>query len=202
MSYSIIFQTLMVEKNGKIYWFNRSGCNNDDFGRKAEDFTLKIYDNKESALKDIERFKGYYEYNLKLSGKMVSYDYYYNYLKKKIEKPLSYEKFKSDYCSGFSQLKSIEYFEMVINEGLFDTRNFDFYKCIQYAQYEYYYRKIYEDLEEIINILVIDYLLENEKLLEKIEDIEEFLENIDKDHNNRLEDIKYYILEELEALEE
>ena len=108
MSYGIVFQTVMVEKENKIYWFNRSGCNNDDFGRKAEDFTLKIYDNKETALKDIERFKGCFENDLKLSGKFVSYDYYYNYLKKKIEKPLSYEKFKSDYCNGFSQLKSIK----------------------------------------------------------------------------------------------
>lgn len=122
MSYEIVFATLIVEKNGMIYHFNRSGCNNDDFGRKADDFTLKIYDNKDSALKDIERFKNCFDDELKLNSKFVSYDYYYNYLKKKIEKPLSYEKFKSDYSSGFSQLKSIK---CLNNEREYTPREFN-----------------------------------------------------------------------------
>lgn len=36
MSYEIVFQTIVLEYNGKIYHFSRSGCNNDDYGRKAE----------------------------------------------------------------------------------------------------------------------------------------------------------------------
>ena len=107
MSYAIVFQTLMVEKNNRIYHFSRCGCNNDDCGRKADDFTLKIYENKEEALNDIKRFENDFEDILKINNKMVYFDYYYHYLKKKIEKPLSYEKFKSDYCSGFSQLVEI-----------------------------------------------------------------------------------------------
>ena len=107
MSYAIVFQTIVLENNGKIYHFSRSGCNNDDYGRTAEDFTLKIYDTKEQALKDIERFKGCFDDELKINSKFVSYDYYYNYLKKKIENPLSLEQFKNNYYYGFLLLKSV-----------------------------------------------------------------------------------------------
>lgn len=111
MSYEIVFKTLAVERNDKIYLFSRIGCNNDDMGRKDDDFIVEIYDSKELALKDIEkRFKGCYEAELKLNGKFVNYDYYYNYLKKKIDKPLSIETFDRDYNYYFKELVDITCF--------------------------------------------------------------------------------------------
>ena len=97
--------------------------------------------------------------------------------------------------------EAIEYFEQVINEGLVDTRNFDFYKCIQAAQYEKTSCNLYEDLETIIEIMIIDYLLDNEEMIDKIEDFEDFIDNIEKNHNNRFEDIKYFIIKHFEELE-
>lgn len=107
MSYGIVFQTIVVENNGRIYHFDRSGCNNDNAGRQQDDFIVKVYENRETALKDIERFKDCFEEDLKLSGKFVNYDYYYRYLKKKIDKPISYENFKNNYYYHFQQLKTI-----------------------------------------------------------------------------------------------
>lgn len=152
MRYEIVFATIIVEKNGKIYHFNRSGCDNDDFGRKADDFTLKIYDNKELALKDIQRFKNCFDENLKLNGKFVSYDYYYNYLKKKIEKPLSYEKFKSDYCNSYSQLKSIKCLnnDCEYNPQEFNSVYYDLIKQYNGIKVMYNYQDLdFEDLTGI-----------------------------------------------------
>ena len=133
MSYEIVFKTVVVENNDKIYHFFRSGCNNDDAGRKDEDFTVKVYKNKELALNDIEkRFKGCYEEDLKLNGKFVNYDYYYKYLKKKIEKPLSFEKFKKDYYYSLSLLESIT----CKNNGINYTAN-EFNKIWRDLQKEY-----------------------------------------------------------------
>lgn len=132
MSYEIVFKTVVVENNDKIYHFFRSGCNNDDAGRKDDEFDVKVYDNKEHALKDIERFKGAFEDYLKLNSKFVTYDYYYRYLKKKIEKPLSFEKFKKDYYYSFSLLESIS----CKNNGVNYTAN-EFNKIWRDLQKEY-----------------------------------------------------------------
>ena len=108
MSYEIVFKTIVVEKDGKIYHFSRSGCNNDDAGRTDEDYVVKVYNNREIALKDIEKkFKGCFDEDLKLNSKFVNYDYYYRYLKKKIEKPINYENFKIEYYSSFQELVNI-----------------------------------------------------------------------------------------------
>ena len=155
MSYAIVFQTIVVEKENKIYWFNRSGRNNDDFGRKASDFTLTIYDNKELALKGVERFKNCFDDELKLSGKIVNYDYYYNYLKKKIEKPLSYEKFKSDYCNSYSQLKSIKCLnnDCEYNPQEYNSVYYDLRKKYNAIRIMYNYQDLkFEDLTGITDL--------------------------------------------------
>ena len=44
MGYSIIFETYIVKlPDGRIIHFDRSGCNNDNVGRKQNEFTGKIY---------------------------------------------------------------------------------------------------------------------------------------------------------------
>ena len=107
MSYSIIFKSYVVEHNGKIYHFLRQGCNNDDSGRRDDEFSVDVYNNKEQALKDIERFKGNTEDTLKINSKYTTYDNYYNYLKKKIEKPMSFVQFRQDYFYSFKSIDGI-----------------------------------------------------------------------------------------------
>lgn len=98
MSYDIVFKTIVVKKNNKIYHFSKCG-------RESWDYVVKVYDNKAQALKDIERFKGGFEEYLKLNSKLVNYDYYYRYLKKKIDKPITYKNFKNDYDYTFTTMK-------------------------------------------------------------------------------------------------
>lgn len=44
MSYSMIFETKIVKlSDGRIIHFDRSGCNNDDSGRRKDDFSGTIY---------------------------------------------------------------------------------------------------------------------------------------------------------------
>ena len=68
MSYSIVFETKIVKlSDGRIIHFNRQGCNNDDAGRKKDDFTAKIYTEKEfvsNAEKYIKENRPYKETRL------------------------------------------------------------------------------------------------------------------------------------------
>lgn len=63
MSYSIIFKTIIAKTDdGRIVHFNRSGCNNDDVGRKENEFTAKLYTQEEwekeiKHWEDIERYE-------------------------------------------------------------------------------------------------------------------------------------------------
>ncbi len=57
MGYSIIFETYIVKlPDGRIIHFDRSGCNNDNMGRKQNEFTGKIY-NVDDFIKYAEKFK-------------------------------------------------------------------------------------------------------------------------------------------------
>lgn len=92
-----------------------------------------------------------------------------------------------------NESESIEYMERVAQDGFIDFKNYDFYKHIQIAQYEQVHSNIYEDLDVIIDVMIIKYLIDNDSIIEKFEDFEElenFIIYIDKDHNNKFEDIK------------
>ena len=48
MGYPIIFETKIVKlPDGRIIYFDRSGCNNDTEGRKKDEFHGKIYTESE-----------------------------------------------------------------------------------------------------------------------------------------------------------
>lgn len=69
----------------------------------------------------------------------------------------------------------------------------DFMRTIQQGQFLYYERQLYEDAEDIIKLLAINYLLENEDEVETEMDndrIDEMLDDIDVDTNDRMSDIK------------
>lgn len=80
----------------------------------------------------------------------------------------------------------------------------DIIRDIQSGQYLQYTEELYQDIEEAIKYLVLEYLDENYSNIE-IEKLEEILDTIDTDHNNRFNDLIdtiNEILEELEAEEE
>lgn len=56
-----------------------------------------------------------------------------------------------------------EYMENAANEGLIDTNNYDFYKHIQAAEYEYYYNDFYNTLySNILDLIenITEYIME------------------------------------------
>ena len=57
MGYPMIFGTKIVNlSDGRVIHFDRSGCNNDDEGRKPNDWTAKVYTQQEFKSR-IESFK-------------------------------------------------------------------------------------------------------------------------------------------------
>ena len=85
MGYTMIFATKIVNlSDGRIVHFDRSGCNNDDEGRKPNDWTAKVYTEQEFK-KRIESFKKGskpykdslpHEWEIKIYGRMATgYDY-------------------------------------------------------------------------------------------------------------------------------
>lgn len=69
----------------------------------------------------------------------------------------------------------------------------DFIRTIQQGQFLYYERQLFEDADDIIKLLAINYLLENEDEVETEMDndrIDEMLDDIDVDTNDRMSDIK------------
>lgn len=57
MSYSIIFETKIVKlSDGRIIHFSRSGCNNDNEGRRKDGFSAKIY-TEDAFVEMAEKYK-------------------------------------------------------------------------------------------------------------------------------------------------
>ncbi|MBQ3543497.1 MAG: hypothetical protein IJA34_00670 [Lachnospiraceae bacterium] len=83
MSYTIIFETKIVKlSDGRLIHFDRSGCNNDNAGRKKDDFSARIYTEEEfikKAKKMKENNKPYKEsgeFELKIGSRYAtSFDY-------------------------------------------------------------------------------------------------------------------------------
>lgn len=75
-----------------------------------------------------------------------------------------------------------EYIEEAVEEFGIDSRNFDFLRVIQSGQLLYNERQLFEDEEKIVELMVVNYLLENEEEIEKeLEESEkEFFEDLKK----------------------
>lgn len=103
MSYSIIFGTKIVNlSDGRVLHFFRSGCNNDDVGRKRDEWFAAIYTQQEFKNR-IEGFKkslkpykegGFFE--LKIYGRPASFYDYGNHLERMKKRAKSYKDFISE----------------------------------------------------------------------------------------------------------
>lgn len=100
--------------------------------------------------------------------------------------------------------EAVGYFERAINEGLTNTTDFDFFQAIQSAQYLKNSEELYNDYDDIIKIMIINYLIDlvDEFDLIKIEDFEAFIDEIEKDHDNKFYYLADKIREKIQDLEE
>ena len=99
----MIFETKIVTlSDGRLIHFDRSGCNNDESGRRKDEFTGRVY--TQEAFKElIEKFKrdsepfqqsGYWE--LKIQGKQASFYDYGTHLERMRKRAEPYEQFISE----------------------------------------------------------------------------------------------------------
>lgn len=114
MGYSIIFETKIVTlSDGRIIHFDRSGCNNDNSGRRRNEFTAKIYTVEEferSAKSFMANSSPHTEANpcfdLKIGSRVASYYDYGAHLLRMLKRARPYAEFirernvTAQYCTG------------------------------------------------------------------------------------------------------
>lgn len=124
MGYSIIFKTIIVLlSDGRLIHFSRDGCNNDDAGRKEDEFTARIYSRSEFE----KCAKGFMEnstpfakdstgFDLKIGSRPATYYDYGAHLLRMLKRAKSYTDFLREYsvtvryCTGIELLKPYRQF--------------------------------------------------------------------------------------------
>ena len=165
MGYSIIFETKIVKlDDGRIIHFNRSGCNNDDAGRRKDEFTAKIYANEEDFIKyaskfmkESEPYKVSGEFDLKIGNRFCSMYDYGEHLIRMCRRALTVGKFLEDYRFTCREWKGIEVIELEEKELNCDEAE-QFFREVR-GSYRY---RVINDYTYTLNDKVID-LITNQK---------------------------------------
>lgn len=89
---------------------------------------------------------------------------------------------------------NLEYVEEAVAEFGIDEKNFDLMRLVQSGQFLYNERQLFEDEEKIVELMVVNYLLNNEEEIEKEIDeneLDEMFAEITSqfDSNDRCEDV-------------
>ena len=114
MGYSIVFETkIVLLSDGRLIHFSRDGCNNDDFGRRRDEFTAKIYTREEferCAKCFMENSAPHTEekpcFDLKIGNRIASYYDYGAHLLRMLSRAKLYSAFirernvNAQYCTG------------------------------------------------------------------------------------------------------
>lgn len=111
MSYTIVFETKILKLNdGRIMHFSRTGCNNDDFGRKKNEFKANVYGSENDFIKYVETFKGNTdEYVvLKIGNKFGTLDDYYKHLVRMLKRGKTEDQFVKEFNFEASYVDSID----------------------------------------------------------------------------------------------
>lgn len=103
MSYSIIFGTKIVNlSDGRVLHFFRSGCNNDDVGRKRDEWFAAIYTQQElknrieGLKKGSKPYKENGNFELKIYGRPAAYYDYAKHIERAQKRAKSYKDFISE----------------------------------------------------------------------------------------------------------
>jgi len=140
MSYSIVFETKFLKlKDGRVVHFSRQGCNNDDSGRRKDDFTAEIL----TVEKFNEKFLFYFnfgeDYNaLKVGSRWVTYKGYAEHLLRMFNRAKSFEEFISAYrlrAERLLEIQVVEPIEKIMTPDEFDEK---YYELIENGPLKYY----------------------------------------------------------------
>ena len=158
MSYSIIFQTKIVRlPDGRIIHFDRSGCNNDDAGRKKNEFTAKIY-TEDDFVKYADEFKKCSKpakesdgWDLKIGSRCATYYDYGNHLLRMLKRAEDWEDFEKNHMFHASYCNEIEILKP--EHKVVPVKEFE---KMFYTLSNFTYRRIMEylyEMEDIVGLL-------------------------------------------------
>lgn len=140
MSYSIIFKTKIVKlSDGRLLHLDLSGCNNDNCGRKPDDWHGKIY-TEEDFIKYAEGFKKDGKptkkseyFDLKIGSRRCSYYDYGCHLLRMMKRAITLDELKhSGKYVSFSRTDSADVYE----DGTIRTMSLEEF-------HDYYYKKLF-----------------------------------------------------------
>ena len=170
MSYSIIFETkIVLLSDGRILHFCRSGCNNDNAGRRKDDFTASIH-TKEDFLTIIEGYKSHSlpysksepgNWDMKIGSRYATYYDYGEHLMRMYKRALPYKEFITQYgfyCTLCTGVQLYEPEEKIISLKEF---NDNYYELLnRTGRLAYRHLKEYPDIK---NEALIIQLIEDKK---------------------------------------
>lgn len=118
MGHSIVFRTKIVcLSDGRVLHLSLSGCNNDTEGRKADDWTGKIYTKEdfikyaESFKTDSKPFKDSEGFDLKIGNRYCTYYDYGMHLLRMLKRAISFDELThSGKCVSFSKVDGVTVF--------------------------------------------------------------------------------------------
>lgn len=141
MSYSIIFETKFLKlSDGRIVHFSRSGCNNDNSGRKKNEFEAKILTEDEFN-KIYEKYLNLEsddEYALKVGNRWVSFKGYAEHLMRMYKRALPFNKFICKYRLTAECLVGIrvsEPVEKMMSPDEFDKQYYNLFEINGHIRY-------------------------------------------------------------------
>lgn len=162
MSYSIIFETKIVKlPDGKIIHFSRQGCNNDNCGRRKDEFHAELYNSEQEFIQFAEQFKGdepELGFELKIGSKKSSFNDYYKHLIRMFKRGKTLEQVAESFVVSGHYVDTVDVYEperVTLSADEFDNR---FYKYL-YSGNTFRYRTNeitlhITDLDRIIDRLV------------------------------------------------
>lgn len=161
MSYSIIFETKIVKlSDGRIIHFDRSGCNNDNAGRRKDDFTAKIYtvdefvQKAENYKKNSKPYKEADCMDLKIGSRYATMYDYGEHLLRMLNRAKTYTEFINSLCFRVEHLTGIQLHKP--EERFMTVAEFDkeFYKLLYSGSGMTYTRLMeYPDIKDEENLV-------------------------------------------------
>ena len=154
MGYPMIFATKIVTlSDGRIVHFDRSGCNNDNEGRRANDWTAKVYTQQEFQNR-IESFKrgskpykdcSPHEWEIKIYGRMATGYDYGTHLERMQKRARSYMDFIAENQIKVNRCEGIELLDPEMKTMTYDE--FDNYRRNLPIDSKLRYRILYTKLD-------------------------------------------------------
>ena len=158
MGYPMIFGTKIVNlSDGRVIHFDRSGCNNDDEGRKPNDWTARVYTQQEFKNR-IESFKKgskpykdspSHEWEIKIYGRMATGYDYGEHLERMQKRARNYKDFIAENQIRVNRCDAIEVIDPELKTMTFDEFE-EYRKALPYdskLSYRIWYTKLDLDNE-------------------------------------------------------